>query len=135
MKRRGFTLLEIMVAAVLLAAAATISVEIVLLSATAQRAAARQHMAAREAANVMERLMAMPYDELTPEAARRAKLAKPAADALPEAKLDVAVEEGRDAGVPSKRVKITLSWSTTSATPLASVRLAAWRFDAREAKP
>ena len=66
--RRGFGLVEIVVAAVLFAAILMITVQVVGWAALDRKAAARRDAAAHLVANVMERALARPWAEITTEA-------------------------------------------------------------------
>jgi prepilin-type N-terminal cleavage/methylation domain-containing protein len=132
MKRSGFTLMETAAAVVLLAAAATICVQMIAVGAANRAAADQRRTATREAANVMERLMAGPRDRLTPEAAKQITLSGEAIEALPEAKLDVALEEPADGGPAGTRLTVTITWKGRAGQTVRPVRLVAWRYDAVE---
>jgi len=128
MKRRGFTLVEAMVGAMLLAVAATICLQLLTLSTAAGRAADQRRLAAREAANIMERLMARPIDQLTPETIQGIELSKEATEALPEAQLAIRLDRQADDRPPATRLTLTLAWQGHGGRPAAPLRLVAWRY-------
>ena len=85
------TLLELITAGALLGVILTTCLQMTG-AAAGQRRAVRQRQAADlELANVLERLAARPWSELTPERAARERLSPAAAALLPEAELHAAV--------------------------------------------
>ena len=67
--RAGVTVTELVVAAALLSAALLLAIQTVHLAGRQQQVGRSQRLALQEASGAMERLMALPYDELTSEAA------------------------------------------------------------------
>ncbi len=67
-RRRGFGLVEMTIACVLLAAAMAATLQVVGWVALERRAVERRERAVLEASNLMERIAARPWDELTTEA-------------------------------------------------------------------
>ena len=120
--RRGFTLIELIVAGALLLAAMAISAQFLGWLAAERRAADRRRAAIQEAAIVLERLAARPWAELTPESARALRLSEPARRALPGGELAVDVSE-RDG---LKRIAVAVRWRGRSGGPEAPARLTAW---------
>ncbi|MBN1588147.1 MAG: prepilin-type N-terminal cleavage/methylation domain-containing protein [Pirellulales bacterium] len=135
MKRRGFTVLEMMVAAALLAVAATLCLQMVMLDTATRRAAAQRRLATREAANLVERLMARPRDQLTRETAEALELSPEAVEKLPEARLAVEFDESADDGPSATRLTLTLTWQGRSGQTVRPVRLVAWHYGPKEATP
>jgi type II secretory pathway pseudopilin PulG len=119
--RRGFTLVETGIAAVMLAIAMGLTVQVVAWVAAERRASERRRCAVQEVANLMERVTAQTH--LTPEAARAFLLSEPARGLLPGAELSVSVEE-----VPagSRRVSLRLRWKDRAGDWDAPVRLTSW---------
>jgi len=135
MKRQGHTILETMVAAVLLAVAATVGVQMLLATASARQATETRRLATREAANVMERVMALAPDELTPQTVEQMKLSPRAQKALPGAKLTIRLDESTGDGPPATRVTVELTWKSHAGRAAPPLRLLAWRFHPEEARP
>jgi type II secretory pathway pseudopilin PulG len=115
----------------LLAAAAMIGVVLAVMlpmlgwAAAERRAVARRERAALEAANLMERLAARPWDRLTTEGLKREPLSEAAASALPDANLAIEVVEV--AGPPaSKRIRVAIRWRDRPGVDAAPVRLSAF---------
>lgn len=124
-RRGGYAMVELTISTLLIAAALAIVVQSLGWLAAQRRGAERRQRAAQEAANLMERLVARPWDELTPEFARSLSLTPAASEALRDGTLDVAIAPGR--GEPaSKSVAITIGWGDRSGASPAPVRLVSW---------
>ncbi len=133
-RARGFTVTELLVACVVLVALLAVCFEIVGASLSARRAASRRLIARQEAANLMERLAARPWDELTPELAAGLGLSPEGRAALPGAELaaSVAAVEGEEA---AKRISVEVRWKDTSSPSPRPERLVAWRYRLPAANP
>lgn len=127
--------MEVMVAAVLLAAAGVVCAQMLALSAASSRTAELRRLAARETANVMERVMALPVDDLTPDAVARIQLSESAKKTLPDAKLAIRLDRETAAAPPATRITVELTWKAHAEEPSPPTRLLAWRFHAEEGKP
>ncbi len=126
-RRRGLTLLELTVAMVILGALMSLCVKWVAAAGGQQREARWREAALREAANVMERLTAQPWEKLSQELASSASLSEEVRGSLPDGALTVQVTEA--AGEPpSKEIAVTVRWRPRPETPEAQVRLVAWKF-------
>jgi len=129
-------MLEVVVGALLVAAAMVIVVQVVGRVAAGRRPAERRQRAVQEAANLMERLAARPWDELTPAAARSlaASAATSARDALGDGSIEADVASV--AGDPTaKRVAIEVRPGDRSGGRSAPVRLVAWVHRRGGARP
>ena len=71
-RRRGSLLVEVAMATVLLMIAMTLTVKVLGFVALERRACERRQRAMLEVANLMERITAYPFDEVTPELAKAA---------------------------------------------------------------
>ncbi len=121
--RRAYLLAETAIAGLLLGAAMVMTVKMLGWVATERRSAERRGWAIQEAANVMEHLTALPFDRLSTKAARAAaKLSAPAANLLPEGRIEVEVRDD----TPMKRIHLAVRWKGTSGQMEAPVRLTAW---------
>jgi prepilin-type N-terminal cleavage/methylation domain-containing protein len=132
--KRGVSLIELLAATVVLSALITAVAQLALASAAQRQAAWTRMLAQSEVDNIAERLAAMPYAELTPEALQRMAVSPGVAAALDHAALhlDVADEPGPPAG---KRVSLRLQWEGASGHPPMRVRQTIWRFRRPEAMP
>jgi Tfp pilus assembly protein PilV len=127
LRRRGSLLVEVTMAAVLLMIAMTLTVKVLGLVALERRASERRQRALFEVANVMERISAHPFDEVTPELARRLTLSPPARQSLPDSELAVDVAETEPGqGRSAKRIAIRLRWRGPGGEWVAPVRLTSW---------
>jgi prepilin-type N-terminal cleavage/methylation domain-containing protein len=123
--RRGFGLVELSIATLLLAVAMAIVVQVAGWLAAERRGAERRQRAIQEAANLMERLTSRPWDELTPDLARSQALSPATAAVLRNGVLQVAIVP--EAGKPTtKRIAIRLGWGDPAGGGPAPVRLVAW---------
>jgi hypothetical protein len=123
--RSGSLLIELIVAGALLGAV-TATVIPTLGWIVRQRQFSRERQAAIiETGNLMERLTALEWDELTPGRAGQFQLSEPLQNQLSEPRLTVTVETEEYA---AKRVLIQLSWQIGPGRAGPPVRLAAWVY-------
>ncbi len=108
-KRRGVTLVETTGALAIIAAALTLLTSTLAITAAQRRAMSHRQLAVQEAANALETLAAMPYDQLNKDAADSVQLSTAAAR-LPSGALQVTVEalEGAPEG---KRISSIVTWN------------------------
>ena len=140
-KRRGFTLLEVATAGILLVVMLMVCLAFFRAMADQRRAIHHHRLAVQEANNVMERLCSRPWEELTPENVRALPLDPAVQQALPGSKLTVEISPAGDEPAgdkppedepAGKRIRVVLQWSTGPERPDASVRLVAWKYRQRE---
>jgi len=124
--RRALSVLELLVAMVLLATLLAVSLQLIAALAQQRRALDRRQQALREAANCMERIAARPWDELTPERLTATRLSPEAQQSLPGAALAIDVVPAADP--EGKRIVVSVAWQEGDAQPERSVRLVAWRY-------
>jgi hypothetical protein len=125
--RRGSLLVELTVATGMLMIGMTLTVKVLGYAALERRAAEHRQRADLEVANVMERLTAYPFDELTPERARTLSISPATLESLPGAELAVDVNPSQlGAGRSSKRIAIRLRWRNRAGEWEAPVRLTTW---------
>jgi hypothetical protein len=126
-RRPGFGLIEMAIAGLLIAAAMAATLQVVGWVATERRAVERRERAVLEASNLLERITARPWDELSTEALGSIKLNEQASAFLPGSALALKVVPFEDA--PSrKRITVELRWQDRSGRPEAPVRLVAWIY-------
>jgi len=127
MKRRGIYLLEMAVAGVLLLALMMLCVRYFAVTAAQRRALDHRQAALGEAANVMERVTARQWSDLTAEGLAKISLSPETKQALPdgELKIDLADE---DAKPEAKRITVTIRWQDDQGQWSQPVRLVAWRY-------
>jgi hypothetical protein len=125
--RRGSLLAEVAMAAVMLMIAMTLTVKVLGYVGHQRRVSEYRQRAIQEVANVMERLTARPFDEITAEQARRLTPSPSARQSLPEAELAVGVAEDQPgAGRSAKRIAVRLRWRGRAGEWEAPVRLTTW---------
>jgi len=125
--RRGFTLIEILAAGALLGVALVVSLRLVQVTADQGRAVRQREVAVQETVNVMERLCARRWQELTPETARKVQLSAQARDTLPGGELKIEITPGAEQP-ESKRISVVVSWEDVPGRPNRPARLVAWRY-------
>jgi Tfp pilus assembly protein PilV len=124
--RRGVMIVEVLVACGLLAVLLAVSAQLLSATAHARRASERRAIALAQAANVIERVRALPFAEVTPERLAAIELPPQVREILPDAVAKVSVEE-ESAEVPAKRVRVEVQWkSAAGAEPPA--RLTYWVY-------
>jgi prepilin-type N-terminal cleavage/methylation domain-containing protein len=133
--RRGYSIIELLVATALLATLLTVCVQLSGTATAEQRAVGQRQAAMNEAANVLERLSIRPWDELTDKNLSELPLSAAARQSVPEARLEVRVVQ--PAGQPGvKRISVLVRWPDRDGRPERTVRLTAWRYRAaQEVRP
>jgi hypothetical protein len=120
-------LVEMTIAAAMLTVAMAMTVKVLGYAGQHRRSADQRQRALLEVANLMERITAGPFDEVTEERARRLSIAPEAAGSLPGAELAVEVKEERPGSDRStKRIAVRLRWKGRSGEWEAPVRLTTW---------
>lgn len=125
--RRGYTLIELTIASLLLGTAMGLIAPALIWIARERRAADRRQEALQEVQNVLERLTARPWETVTADLAGETQLDERLRDQLPEAKLSVEVAEVPD-DAEAKRVSVELRWENGPERAAAPVRLTAWMY-------
>jgi hypothetical protein len=93
-----------------------------------ERQLTRQRQAAQlEVGNLMERLTALEWNELTPERTAQTGLSPALREQLPDAELTVAVSD--DATLNARRVFVELRWEIVPGRPAPPVRLVSWVYE------
>ena len=132
--RRGMIMLEVIVGCGLLAVLLAVCVQLLSVEALERRNYERRAIALQEAANIIERVSAMPFEEITPQRLGDIQLSPEVEQILPGGAAQLFVEEEKGK-VPSKRVRVEIKWGTAGRTE-APVRLTYWAYTQPEgAKP
>ena len=125
--RRGFALLELAVAGGLLATLMVVCLQLLTASAAQRRIADQRQLAVLEVENVMERLAARPWSELTQTTAARQRLSPSISRRLSGEELKIEVSDSpTDPNV--KRIAVSIAWPPTAARPLSPVKIVTWRY-------
>ena len=128
-RRRGVSLMEVAAAGILLAVLLTVCLQFTRATAAQRRGLRARRAAVQEVTNVMERLCARPWEELTPEAAGQVQLSQESQQAFPDGQLQVDVAR-TDEEPDAKRITVVLRWPAGPEQPDRSVRLVAWKYRA-----
>ncbi|MCH8828906.1 MAG: type II secretion system protein [Planctomycetes bacterium] len=123
----GFTLLEMMVAMIMLGSLMATVVPLLSWVNVQRRAADARQVAVQEATNVLERFTAREWDEVTQEAADAVKLSADAAATLREARLQVTVHADQKQPL-AKRITVLLRWKNRVGEDLSPVRLTSFVY-------
>jgi hypothetical protein len=125
--RRGSLLAEMTISAAMLAVVMVLTVKVLGFAGQQRRSAEQRQRAMVEVANLMERITAEPFDEVTPERARRLSIAPETAGSLPGAEVTVEVKGERPSPNRSaKRIAVRLRWKGRSGEWEAPARLTTW---------
>jgi hypothetical protein len=121
------TLLEIAIAAALMAALMTVCVQMIRAVGGQQRAVARHNLASRTVQSLAELLGNTPWVALTAESAARIEIPPDVAAHLPNSQVSVTVVDEQEP-TAAKRVTILLRWIGPSGQPARPVQLTTWIF-------
>jgi prepilin-type N-terminal cleavage/methylation domain-containing protein len=132
--RRGFGMIEVTMALLVLSVAMILLVKLVTWTGLERREARRRTLAVQEVSNVMERLSLEPFDEVTAARARAIAQERSAEDALPGASWDVDVVDQPDPSAPARRVSLRLRWKHASGDTDKPVELTAWIYRGRASR-
>jgi hypothetical protein len=125
--RRGTMILELVVAFTLLGTLLIVCLEMFSAAAAQRRAADERTCALVELGNVMERVAARPWPELTTSAVARERLSPWAAGQLPGAELKIEVSTP-SAEPGAKQITASLRWEDRSRRLVAPLRLTTWKY-------
>jgi hypothetical protein len=127
--RRGTLLAEVGISTVVLMIVMGLTVKVLATIGQERRAASDRQLGALEAGNLMERITAHPFDQVTPELTQNISISDVTRRSLRDCELAVALSGGEKsaAGVQSaKRVMIRLRWKGPGGQWVSPVRLTSW---------
>lgn len=126
-RRRGFTLLECVVAGALMLVVLALATQLFLWDSRERREVWRRQVAQQEAANALERLSLAPYDAISTKSLAEVRLSEEAQAWLPEGAIQATAS---DVTVPrtGRRIDVQVRWGAAGDAPIAPVRLSGWRF-------
>ncbi len=133
-QRRGFGLPEIAVTALILALTIVIVGEGVVWLANSRRSADRKQRAIQEAANLMERISARPWNELTPEFGQSITLDPATSALLSQGKVEVIIAQTTSAPL-AKKISVAVQSRDAMGNPQRPVRLVTWVYHREGDKP
>ena len=129
LQRTGSMLLDLAVAIAVTLALVALSVQLLRATANARRSHQQREQAVREAANLMERLTALEFDQLNERRAAEFDLSPATLDRLDDATLDIEIEPAAAADAPGgKRITLEIAWRDRAGVRVAPLRLTAWRW-------
>jgi hypothetical protein len=129
--RRGSLLIEILACGALLGVALTTVVPTLRWVLLQRKLTDQREAAMLEVDNLMERVTAVDWDDLTTDRVATFHLSDAIAAQLPESRLAITVEPDPDEAV-AKIVRIDLTWDFGPGRPAPPVRLATWVYRHRE---
>ncbi len=132
-RRRGATIVEAVVSLVVLSTVTMIVVQSMAGMFGQQRMLRQQALAREEAANLMERAFALPWDQLTNDELAGWEISEPSLRSHAQAKLAMEVVP-LEQSPASKRIRIEISVPQPNRQASVEVQLVAWRYELRGAK-
>ncbi len=125
--RGGYSLVEMVVAGIVLGVVMTVSLQLLAATSRQQRYAERRQLAAEELANLMERLSAAPYETLDGAAQESWTLSDAVTAHLRDAELGIDIQStGDDLG--GKQISLSLRWRDAGDVMVTPVRLTTWVY-------
>jgi Tfp pilus assembly protein PilV len=125
--RRGFTIFEVAVSAVVLGAVITTAAQLVQWSVSLHQLALKKRCALEAATTVLDRMSAREWSSITAQAANEMSLPPETKAFLGDPRLAVAVtNEGEEPR--GKKVSVEISWAERAGKPTQQVHLATWVF-------
>jgi len=125
--RRGFGLVEVIVAAAIILVLMSVCLELLTAMASQRRALDGRQTAIRQAANVIERVSARPWSELTDEHLRQMQQAEQSLLGAAGARLEIQLAQMPNEP-DAKRITVLVEVEDSSGRPVRPVRLVAWRY-------
>ncbi|WP_417387935.1 type II secretion system protein [Gimesia sp.] len=124
-RRRGFTLVEMMVAGVLLMTVSMIVVPAIYWVHRERRQTERRQIAIVEVENLMERTVALPFDEVKQSTVDKFALSESVVRQLPDASLEIKISNAADVK-QMKKIRIQLDWKNQQGIREMPVSLTSW---------
>ena len=125
-RRRGSMFVETAIGISLAVVVMIAVAQLVAVVAKQRRDVAQTRLATQEVSNAMERVIVLPWNELTTETIAGLDVSRPAIMALDDPQLSITVTE-LNAALPTKQVEIALSWRDHANRRVEPVRLVAWK--------
>lgn len=123
--RRGFSLIEMMVAGVLLTTVMMIVVPAIYWVHRERRQTEHYQVALVEVENMMERIVALPFADVNQPTVDKFVLSESALRQLPDANLEINISDA-DQVKQMKKVQVRLGWNDDRGLKAAPVRLTSW---------
>jgi len=133
-RRDGLSMTEMLVTIAITTVAMVGGVQIMSLANRQCKAVECRRVAGLEAGNIMEQIMTRPWEDIAPGQESICELSEACRQTLPDAKLRIAVEaEAADPGV--RHITVEIDWQANAIHRGGPVRLVAWRYLNKEARP
>jgi Tfp pilus assembly protein PilV len=125
--RRGATIVETIIALLVLSAAMLALAQMVALAARQRRTTETRRIALQEVANQAERIAVLSWDQAEPGRLTTWEPSQVLAAAIPaaECRIEVTAEEGPPA---ARRVRLSVGWNDASGQPVTPVELSLWKY-------
>ncbi|WP_339730998.1 prepilin-type N-terminal cleavage/methylation domain-containing protein [uncultured Gimesia sp.] len=124
-RRHGFTLVEMMVAGVLLMTVTMIVVPAIYWVHRERRQIEYRQIAIVEVENMMERVVALPFHDINQTKVDKFVFSESALRQLPNADLNIEISES--SGLPlMKKIQVQLGWNDHRGINVVPVRLTSW---------
>jgi prepilin-type N-terminal cleavage/methylation domain-containing protein len=125
-RRKGFTIVEMVVALFVLGVAMALTARMLSASGRQRDALESQTIALIEAGNLMESIAAEEWEAITPNLAASLVLSSAAVQNLTDPRWEIDVRQATEP--VAKRVTIRLHWGDRTGQPNPPVRLTAWMY-------
>lgn len=122
---RGFTLVEMMVAGVLLMTVTMIVVPGIYWVHRERRQTEYRQIAIVEVENMMERVVSLPFNDITQSKVDKFVLSESALRQLPNADLNIEISESGNKPL-MKKIQVQLGWNDHRGINVVPVRLTSW---------
>jgi len=123
--RRGYMLMEAMAGAAVLAVLITVCLQMFASMTVSRRAAEQRALALQAAANTIERISALPWDQITPERLAEITLPPSTQEHLGGGNLKLTLRPLETVG-PAKQLQVEITWPNSAGGTDAPVRLSYW---------
>jgi hypothetical protein len=122
-------LLELALSAALLGALTIVSLQMLAALSAQRRAAEQRAVATQEAANLVERVSALPWSEVTPQRVAEMRMSPAAQETLEGATLTLSATE-EDGPPAAKHVRVEIDWDGAGPRVNPPVQLHTWLYEA-----
>jgi len=119
--------LEVSMAAFILVAAFGVIAQLLVVTAQQKRVLESRRLATREAANLMERVMANPWGELTADRVASLDLPDTVKRRLRDARVNIGIT-AEEESPQRKRIRVRVDWSNRAGQRERPVQLVAWKY-------
>ena len=127
-RRSGTTSIELTASMIILAAVLLAIAQTAAMRAQQRRVAERHLLATNEAANLMERIIARSWDDVTSDHVAALMLSAEARGTLPDAGLKIDVDTVQELEGAAKRVRVEIDWQNSAGQRETAVGLTAWKY-------